>query len=155
MGSIGTNQNNGSRSTNQGSVSNTDNEFRTDRNLYSKTQADVLTADYTPQMFLGQQKYLDLWDGTGAGLRRLAEQNMPDTLNIGGYAFQNTHNDIFRPILDYEKNKNIVKVEYQSTEQVGNEYPIIQVGIRVWRTKGGKVKSEIIRDGYLNKTRFL
>lgn len=155
MGSIGTNQNNGSGSTNQGSVSNTDNEFRTDRNLYSKTQADELTADYTPQMFLGQQKYMDLWDGTGDGLRRLAEQNMPDTLNIGGYAFQNTHNDIFRPILDYEKNKNIVKVEYQSTEQVGNEYPIIQVGIRVWRTKGGKVKSEIIRDGYLNKTRFL
>ena len=149
MGSIGTNQNNGSRSTNQGSVSNTD------RNLYSKTQADVLTADYTPQMFLGEQRYMDLWDGTGDGLRRLAEQNMPDTLNIGGYTFQNSHNDIFRPTLDYEKNKNIVKVEYQSTEQVGNEYPIIQVGIRVWRTKGGKVKSEIIRDGYLNKTRFL
>ena len=41
MGSIGTNQNNGSRSTNQGSVSNTDNEIRTERNLYSKTQADV------------------------------------------------------------------------------------------------------------------
>lgn len=149
MGSIGTNQNNGSGSTNQGLVSNID------RNLYSKAQVDVLTVDYTPQMFLGEQKYMDLWDGTGDGLRRLAEQNMPDTLNIGGYAFQNTHNDIFRPILDYEKNKNIVKVEYQSTEQVGNEYPIIQVGIRVWRTKGGKVKSEIIRDGYTNKTRFL
>ena len=149
MGSIGTNQNNGSGSTNQGPVSNTD------RNLYSKAQVDVLTVDYTPQMFLGEQRYMDLWDGTGDGLRRLAEQNMPDTLNIGGYTFQNSHNDIFRPTLDYEKNKNIVKVEYQSTEQVGNEYPIIQVGIRVWRTKGGKVKSEIIRDGYTNKTRFL
>lgn len=134
-------------------VSNADNGFRTDRNLYSKEQVDSLTQDYTPKMFLGDVN--NEWMGTGDSLRALAEQNMPKSLNIGGYTFNNTHGAIFRPTLDYQGKYTIVRMEYQATEQVGKEYPILQVGIRVWRTRGGKVKSEIIRDGYLNKTRFL
>lgn len=133
--------------------SNADNGFRTDRNLYSKEQVDSLTQDYTPEMFLGDVN--NEWMGSGESLRALAEQNMPSSLNIGGYTFNNTHGNVFRPTLDYQGKYTIVRMEYQSTEQVGSEYPILQVGIRVWRTRSGKVKSEIIRDGYLNKTRFL
>ena len=122
-------------------------EIRTDRTLYSKEQVDSLTADYTPQMFLGDinNEYMNL-----ASLRRAAEENAPNTLELGGYTFQKTAN----PYTDFVNGKDIVMLEYQSTEQVGQEYPVLQVGIRVWRTKGGRVKSEIIRDGYTNKTRF-
>lgn len=124
--------------------------FRTDRTLYSKSQVDELTADYTPQMFLGDIN--NEYTGSLNSLRYHAEDNAPDTLNIGGYTFQQLGN----PHTDFDgKNKNIIVLDYQSTEQVGNEYPVLQVGIRVWRTRGGKVKSEIIRDGdFINRTRF-
>lgn len=122
------------------------------KTLYNKGQVDELTKDYTPQMFLGDIE--NQWMGTGDSLRYLAEENMPKSLNIGGYTFLNQHGDIYRPTLDYKGKESIIRLEYQSTEQVGKEYPVLQVGIRVWRTRGGKVKSELIRDGYTNKTRF-
>lgn len=152
MGSVGANKT--VSSTAPQVQSNADNGFRTDRTLVSKEQADMFTANYTPQMFLGDVE--NEWMGSGDSLRALAEQNMPQELNIGGYTFRNVHDpSIYRPTLDYQGKNTIVRVEYQSTERVGNEYPILQIGIRVWRTRGGKVKSEIIRDGYINKTRFL
>lgn len=131
------------------------NIFRTDRTLVSKDQVDTFTKDYTPEMFLGDVS--NSWTGSGESLRRLAEENAPKTLNIGGYTFEFMNNGTYSPPLDYEgKNmgKTVVKLEYQSNERVGNEYPVLQVGIRAWRTRGGKIKTEIIRDGYTNKTRF-
>jgi hypothetical protein len=118
------------------------------KTLYSRAQCDALTKDYTPQMFLGdiENTYTD----TFYFLKNAVKNNAPKSLMIGGYEFKFA----FGPYTDFEKNKNIVKFEYQSIEQVGQEYPILQIGIRVWRTKGGKVKSEIIRDGWTNKTRF-
>lgn len=123
-------------------------EIRTERTLYSKSQADEFTKDYTPEQFLGDIN--NNWTGTLNSLKYAAEDNAPETLNIGGYTFDRLSN----PYTTIDKNKDVVVLEYQSTEQVGQEYPVLQVGIRVWRTKGGKVKSEIIRDGYTNKTRF-
>lgn len=134
-----------------GKTSATVNEVR--KTLYSKSQVDSLTADYTPQMFLGdiENEYM----GTLNSLKYAAEENAPKTLEIGGYTFENMGN----PFTTWQQTgkttgKDIVMLEYQSTEQVGKEYPVLQVGIRVWRTPKGKVKSEIIRDGYTNKTRF-
>ena len=129
------------------------NSFRTDRNLYSRSQADELTKDYTPEQFLGDIN--NFYGGTLKSLQYAAEENAPEHLNIGGYTFQN----MGQPHTAFEQTgrstgKDIIMLDYQSTEQVGNEYPVLQVGIRVWRTKGGKVKSEIIRDGYTYKTRF-
>lgn len=117
--------------------------------LYSKDQCDAITKDYTPQMFLGdiENTYMD----TLHFLKDAVEDNAPETLTIEGLEFKFAYG----PYTDFVKNKNIVTFEYQSTEQVGQEYPILQIGIRVWRTRGGKVKSEIIRDGWTNKTRFL
>ena len=121
--------------------------------LYRKDQVDELTKDYTPEMFLGNIN--DEYTGTLAGLKASAENNMPDTLNIGGYTFASMGS----PHTTYEttrsgRGRDIVVMDYQSTQQVGSEYPVLQVGVRVWRTPSGKVKSEIIRDGYTNKTRF-
>lgn len=143
MGSLGDKQNTQATQTTSDSGA-----FRIDRTLYSKSQVDELTADYTPQMFLGDIN--NEFTETLNSLRYRAEDNAPETLDIGGYTFKKLSN----PYTNFVNNKNIVMLEYQSTEQVGNEYPVLQVGIRVWRTKGGKVKSEIIRDGYTNKTRF-
>ena len=118
------------------------------RGVLSRSKADEYTKDYTPEMFLGnnfKDSYMNL-----AGLKLSMEDNAPKELNIQGYTFKQlsgVHSAI-------EKNKDIVVMDYQSTEQVGNEYPVLQVGIRTWRTRGGKVKSEIIRDGVLHKTRF-
>ena len=139
--------------TSPSAISNADNGFRTDRNLYSKSQVDELTADYTPEMFLGDIS--NTWTGTLNDLRTSAEDNAPKTLNIGGYTFESLGNP-FTDCQQVKVNKDgqsIIKLEYQSNEQVGNEYPVLQVGIRVWRYRG-KIKSEIIRDGYTNKTRF-
>lgn len=119
-----------------------------EKTLYNKSQADELTKDYTPQMFLGDIN--NEWFGTLDSLRYHAEDNAPESINLGGYEFKLLGN----PFTTFDKNKSVVMLEYQSTEQVGKEYPVLQVGIRVWRTRGGKVKSEIIRDGYTNKTRF-
>lgn len=121
--------------------------------LYSKEQADSLTKDYTPQMFLGDVN--NLWSGSQFGLKELARENAPQTLQLGGHTFRN----MGEPFVTFEQTsrssgKDIIMFNYQSDDQVGKEYPVLQVGIRVWRTKGGKVKSEIIRDGYTNKTRF-
>ena len=122
------------------------------KTLTNKSQVDELTASYTPEKFLGKTELLG---DTLNSLRAAAENNAPDTLNVGGYTFKN----MGKPYVDFEQTgrttgKNIVKLDYQSTEKIGNEYPVLQIGIRTWRTKGGKIKSEIIRDGYTNKTRF-
>ncbi len=143
MGSIG-------KVTGSAGNSNTQNEegIRTDRRLYSKSQADEFTKDYTPEQFLGDIS--NNWTGTLNSLKYNAEDNAPQTLDIGGYTFRS----MGEPHTDFINGKNIIVFDYQSTEQVGQEYPVLQVGIRVWRTRGGKVKSEIIRDGYTHKTRF-
>lgn len=143
MGSIGK----VTGSTGNGSVQNEEG-IRTDRRLYSKDQAEEFTKDYTPEQFLGNIN--NGWTGTLDSLKYNAEDNAPESLNIGGYTF----NRLSNPHTTFENNKNIIMLEYQSTEQVGQEYPVLQVGIRVWRTKSGRVKSEIIRDGYTHKTRF-
>ena len=80
---------------------------------------------------------------------------MPETLNVGGYTFES----MGKPHTSFEetrggKIRDVVTMDYQSTEKIGSEYPVLQVGVRVWKTPKGKVKSEIIRDGYTNKTRF-
>lgn len=123
------------------------------KTLYNKSQLDDLTKDYNPEMFLGDIN--NHYTGTTIGLMAAAENNMPDILNIGGYTFKN----MGKPYTAFDKTRSgivhhIVMIDYQATEQLGNEYPIFQVGIRVWRTHSGKVKSEIIRDGYTYKTRF-
>ena len=119
------------------------------KGVLSRSRVDEYTKDYTPEMFLGKDfkdSYMNL-----AGLKLAAEDNAPKELNIEGYTFRqlsgvNTSVD--------DKNRDIILIDYQSTEQYGQEYPVLQIGIRTWRTRGGKVKSEIIRDGYTNKTRF-
>ena len=123
------------------------------KTLYSKSQADELTKDYTSEMFLGNIE--NTYNGTLNNLREAAEQNMPETLNVGGYTFES----MGKPHTSFEetrggKIRDVVTMDYQSTEKIGSEYPVLQVGVRVWKTPKGKVKSEIIRDGYTNKTRF-
>ena len=125
----------------------------TPKTLYNKSQVDELTKDFTPQMFLGDID--NTYTGTLNGLRASAENNAPQTLEIGGYTFESMGN----PYVTWQQTgrttgKEIVQLEYQCNERIGNEYPVLQVGVRVWRTPKGKVKSEIIRDGYTNKTRF-
>lgn len=124
------------------------------RNYFmSKSNVDEYTKDFTPEMFLGkdiENNYMNL-----AGLELAAEDNAPKELNIEGWTFQKmlgVHTGTDK--IGRQQAKDAVVIDYQSTEQIGNEYPVLQVGIRVWRTRNGKVKSEIIRDGYTNKTKF-
>lgn len=125
-----------------------------EKTLYNKSQVDDLTKDYTPQMFLGDIE--NTWTGTLNDLRSSAEEHAPDTLNIGGYTFEKLGN----PFVDWQEtkgNKNgrsVIMLDYQANEMVGNEYPVLQVGIAATRTRGGKIKANIIRDGYTNRTRF-
>ena len=127
--------------------------LRPDRNLYSKSQVDELTKDYTPQMFLGDIE--STWTGTLNDLKESAYQNAPATLEIGGYTFEKLGNPFtdWQQIKGNKDGRSIIMLDYQSTEQVGEEYPVLQVGISVQRRRG-KIKAEIIRDGYTNKTRF-
>lgn len=123
------------------------------KTLYNKNQVDELTKDYTPEMFLGD--ITNTWTGTLNDLRNSAEENMPDTLNIGGYTFEK----LGSPFTDWQQTKgnkegrSVIMLDYQANELVGSEYPVLQVGISLTR-KRGKIKAEIIRDGYTNKTRF-
>ncbi len=127
-------------------------EIRTDRTLFSKGQVDEITKDYTVKMFCGDIN--NSWLGSLDSLRYHAEQNAPKELYIGGYKFETMNNHIHRPYVTFDNKYSILMLEYQCDEQIGEEYPVLQIGIRVWRTKGGKVKSEIIRNGYTNRTRF-
>lgn len=119
------------------------------RSLISKSQVDELTQDFTPSMFLGDN-FESTFINSPNSLKEAADNNMPDTLDIGGYTFRSMGD----ATVSYEKNKNIAMLDYQCTEQIGDEFPVLQVGISAWRTRGGGVKTEIIRDGYTNKTRF-
>lgn len=123
------------------------------KTLYNKSQVDELTKDFTPQMFLGDIN--NHYTGSLNSLKYSAEEYAPKELEIGGYTFKS----MGEPYTTFEQTgrntgKDIIQFEYQSTEMIGKEYPVLQVGVRVWRTPKGKVKSEIIRDGYTNKTRF-
>ena len=133
-----------------GSVQNEEG-IRTDRRLYSKDQADEFTKDYTPEQFLGK---IDSYYMNMASLKMAADSYAPNTLDIGGYTFRKMGDAQTSFETKGTRETDVVMLEYQSTEQVGQEYPVLQVGIRVWRTKSGRVKSEIIRDGYTHKTRF-
>lgn len=123
------------------------------KTLVSKSQVDELTKDFTVNQFLGdiENNYM----GSLNSLRDAAEENAPKTLEIGGYTFDSMGSP-FTTLEQTGRNsfKDIIQLDYQSREQIGNEYPVLQVGLRVWRTPKGKVKSEIIRDGYTNRTRF-
>lgn len=126
------------------------------KTLTSKSQVDELTKDFTPDKFMGNLE--SKFNNTTLTLKQLeetAEQNMPNTLNVGGYTFKS----MGKPQAHYEMSKSgrakhNIMMDYQSTEKIGNEYPVLQVGVRVWSTPKGKVKSEIIRDGVTYKTRF-
>jgi len=118
------------------------------RPLLQRGEVDEYTKDYTPQQFLGDVK--QNYDGTPLSLVQSVEKNAPETLDVGGYTFKS----MGRPNVTTEKNKDIITLDYQSTEQVGGEFPVLQVGIRAWKTPTGRVKSEIIRDGFSHKTRF-
>ena len=142
----------GKRGSGGGSTGGTVQKEEQKKTLYSKDQVDELTADYTPEKFLGKTELLG--DSLNS-LKAAAENNAPDTLNVGGYTFKS----LGSPYVTFESTgrttgKNIIQLDYQSTEKIGNEYPVLQVGIRTWRTKGSKIKSEIIRDGFTHKTRF-
>lgn len=137
----------GGRSTSSGMSSGGNGTSEPARRLISKSQVDELTADYTPQMFTGN---LSTYTGSADNLRYHVENNMPDSLNVGGYEFRKMGD----PHISVDGNKNVAMMDYQCTEQIGSEFPVLQVGVRAWRTRGGRIKSEIIRDGYTYKTRF-
>ena len=119
--------------------------------LYSKSQVDQLTESYTPEQFLGDTSQ---WTGTVNDARMLAEDNMPQTLEVGGYTFQQMGAPDVSFVDDGKlKNNVVVLMDYQSTEKVGNEYPVLQVGVRI-RKYRGKVQTEIVRDNPLYGTRF-
>lgn len=121
------------------------------KTLVSKSQVGELTKDFTPEQFLGNT---DFWTGTVNGAKDLADENMPNSLIVGGYTFQKMGD----AIANYEtsgkyKNRTIVMMDYQSTEQVGNEFPVLQVGVSIRRYRG-KIQTEIIRDNPMYGTRF-
>ena len=126
-------------------------ERRTVKRLYSKAQLNDLTADYTPEMFLGDTKN---WTGTVNDARYFAEDNAPQTLEIGGYTFRNMGDPHVSWVDDGRlKNNVVVQMDYQCDEQIGNEYPVVTVGVRIRKFRG-KVQTEIIRDHPIYGTRF-
>lgn len=126
-------------------------ERRTVKRLYSKSQLNDLTADYTPEMFLGRP---DFWAGNVASARYLAEDNMPETLDIGGYTFRNMGAPHVNWVDDGRlKNNVVIQMDYQSDEKIGNEYPVVTVGVRIRKFRG-KIQTEIIRDHPIYGTRF-
>lgn len=121
------------------------------RTLVSKSQVDELTKDYTPEQFLGD---VSVWTGTANGARALADSNMPDSLDIGGYTFERMGD----PSVSVEtsgrfKNRTMVVMDYQSNERIGDEYPVLQVGVSIRRYRG-KIQTEIVRDSPTYGTRF-
>ena len=131
----------------------------TNGSFFSKSNVDEYTKDYTPEMFTGanfQNGYIDSLNY----LKTSIEDNAPKTLSIDGVEFQRL-GGVYTTFeqTGRKSGRNVAVVDYQATRQATNsagetEYPVLQVGIRAWRTPGGKVKSELIRDGYTNKTRF-
>ena len=123
------------------------------KTLVSKEQVDTLTADYTPEKFLGD---VSKWDDTMDGARWMAEDNMPASLEIGGYNFNKMGAPHVEWVSDGKlKNNVVVIMDYQSDEKVGNEYPVIQVAVRMRRYRG-KVQTEIVRrdTSYTYGTKF-
>lgn len=121
------------------------------KTLYSKSQVGELTKDYTPEQFMGDTS---TWTGTVDDARSLAEDNMPKSLEIGGYTFKKMGAPHTEFVTDGQlKNNVVVIMDYQSSEKVGNEYPVIQIGVRIRRYRG-KVQTEIIRDNPLYGTKF-
>ena len=121
------------------------------KTLYSKSQVGELTASYTPQKFLGDTS---LWTGSVDSARYMAEDNMPKSLEIGGYTFNSMGRPDARFVSDGKlKNNVVVMMDYQSSEKIGNEYPVLQVGVSIRRYRG-KIKTEIIRDSPLYGTKF-
>jgi len=116
--------------------------------MFYRHELEKVTKDFTPEMFLGD--ITNDFTGTLNSLKYHAEDYAPAEINIDGFVFKSM-GSVFTT---FEKNKNIIQLHYQSVEKLWDEYPVIQIGIRVWRTPKGKVKAEIIRDGFTNKTRF-
>lgn len=121
------------------------------KTLYSKSQVNDLTKDYTPEMFIGDP---NTWTGTVADAKFMAETTMPDSLEIAGYTFKPLGGVIADHVATGQlKNNTVVMLDYQCTEKVGNEYPVLQIGVRIRKFRG-KVQTEIIRDHYQYGTKF-
>ena len=121
------------------------------RTLHSRSQVGELTASYTPEQFIGNTSE---WTGSVSSAKDMAEENMPKRLEVGGYTFQSMGQPDARFVSDGKlKNNVVVMMDYQSTEKVGNEYPVLQVGVSIRRFRG-KIKAEIIRDNPLYGTKF-
>ena len=118
-----------------------------------RDRVDEYTADFTPDMFVDTKNFA-LIDNQ----RSLEDGDVaPETLNIGGIEFRKMGN----PNYHFESNRSgsngrwAVLNDYQATRATGDgEYPVLQIGVRVWRTRSGRVRSEIIREGYTDRTRF-
>ena len=121
------------------------------RTLHSRSQVGELTKNYTPEMFMGDTR---TWTGTVSDAKSLAEENMPKTLELGGYTFRSMGEPHAMYVTDGQlKNNTVVRMDYQSEEKIGNEYPVLQVGVRIRRFRG-KIQTEIIRDHYEYGTKF-
>ena len=121
------------------------------KRIYNKGQINELTASFTPEQFLGDTSK---WTGTTADAKSLAEENMPKELEIGGYTFKSMGDPYATFVSDGKlKNNDVVIMDYQCSEKIGNEYPVIQVGVRI-RKYRGKVQTEIIRDHPQYGTKF-
>lgn len=116
--------------------------------MFYRHDLEKVTKDFTPEMFLGD--ITNDFAGTLNSLKYHAEDNAPAEIELDGYVFKFMGN----PFTCWVDNKNIIQLHYQAVERMWNEYPVLQVGIKVWKTPKGKVKAEIIRDGFTNKTRF-
>lgn len=128
---------------------------------FSKSKVDEYTKNFTTEQFTGQDFANGYIDSLNY-LKNSIDDNAPATLEIDGITFEKMPGSVFTTWEQTSRNsgKNIATIDYQANRQATNlvsgetEYPVLQIGIRSWRTKGGKVKTEIIRDGYTNKTRF-
>ena len=133
----------------------------TNGSFFSKSNVDEYTKDYTPEQFMGE-KFSDNYIDSLSFLKESIDNNAPKTLEIDGITFEQMPGGAHTHFEQTGRNsgKNVAVIDYQSNRQATNrvtgetEYPVLQIGIRTWRTPKGKVKAEIIRDGYTNKTRF-
>ena len=137
--------------TNGGSGSRIDNITPPPVRLYSKSQVNDLTSSFTPEQFLGKSTN---WSTVVASARMLAEDNMPKSLEIGGYTFNSMGAPHASFVTDGQlKNNTVVLMDYQSNEMIGNEYPVIQIGVRLRKFRG-KTQAEIIRNNPIYGTKF-
>lgn len=121
------------------------------KRYFLKSEVDAVTSGFAPDMFLGNIE--NTYMGTLSSVETAAEENAPKKLNINGYTFEQIGSHTFSEQTGRNKNKDIVILNYQANEQMWGEYPVLQVGIGVWRERK-KVKTEIIKSKQSNGTKF-